>query len=155
MRKISEIVIHISDSSWGDVEAIREWHLARGWNDIGYHNVILNGKRDSNSTYLEYEDGLIEQGRAYDIMGAGVLSHNSNTIHMCLIGKDGVFTPNQLNSMYNKILLLMKGFNINVDGVKGHYEYDTANGKTCPDMDMEVVRFNITRLLTTKIEPNI
>jgi N-acetylmuramoyl-L-alanine amidase len=52
---------------------IREWHIARGWVDIGYHAVIRR-------------NGLIEFGRAFDEIGAHVASHNSTTVGVCLVG---------------------------------------------------------------------
>jgi N-acetylmuramoyl-L-alanine amidase len=53
MRKINLIVIHCSDTYARmdiGVNEIRQWHLQRGFNDIGYHYVIRR-------------DGAIEQGR--------------------------------------------------------------------------------------------
>ena len=59
-RYIGEIFIHCSATPPSmDISAddIRDWHLARGWSDIGYHAVI---KRD----------GTIEAGRSEDRAGA-------------------------------------------------------------------------------------
>ena len=43
-RKIKNIIIHCSVSDFGDAELIRSWHVdERGWRDIGYNGVILNG----------------------------------------------------------------------------------------------------------------
>lgn len=52
---------------------IREWHMAKGWNDIGYHFVI---KRD----------GTLEHGRPLDQIGAHVEGHNSNSVGICMVG---------------------------------------------------------------------
>ena len=43
MRKIRKIIIHCSATPEGkdiDAEEIRQWHLDKGWRDIGYHYVI-------------------------------------------------------------------------------------------------------------------
>ena len=40
MRAVTKHIVHCSDSVTGDVREIRQWHLARGWNDVGYHFVI-------------------------------------------------------------------------------------------------------------------
>lgn len=53
--------------------AIREWHLAKGWADIGYHLVIRR-------------DGRIEPGRPLDAIGAHVAGHNSDSIGIALVG---------------------------------------------------------------------
>ena len=35
MRKINKIIIHCSASDFGNAQRVREWHLERGWSDIG------------------------------------------------------------------------------------------------------------------------
>ena len=43
MRRIKKVIIHCSATPEGrDVktETIRQWHLDKGWSDIGYHYVI-------------------------------------------------------------------------------------------------------------------
>lgn len=70
------IVVHCSATPPGmDIGAdeIRQWHLKRGWLDIGYHFVIRR-------------DGTIEQGRPRDVQGAGARGYNHNSIHICLVG---------------------------------------------------------------------
>ncbi|MBD3170155.1 MAG: N-acetylmuramoyl-L-alanine amidase, partial [candidate division Zixibacteria bacterium] len=42
MRGINMIVVHCTDSAWGEVEEIRRWHRTRGFDDIGYHYLICN-----------------------------------------------------------------------------------------------------------------
>ena len=63
MREIQTIVIHCSDSKWGDAEVIRKWHTdpkprGKAWADIGYHAVICNGFRKSTKTYIPSSNGL-------------------------------------------------------------------------------------------------
>jgi hypothetical protein len=57
LRPIRRHIIHCSASTQGDVAEIRRWHLARGWNDIGYHFVIR-------------PDGEVEVGRMLHEIGA-------------------------------------------------------------------------------------
>lgn len=43
MRDINKIILHCSATQEGkdfDVEDIREWHLQRGFTDVGYHYII-------------------------------------------------------------------------------------------------------------------
>ena len=50
MREIKKIIIHCSDSEFGDAALIDKWHKERGWTGIGYHYVILNGCRKATMT---------------------------------------------------------------------------------------------------------
>lgn len=79
MRKINLIVIHCADTYARmdiGVKEIREWHLARGFNDIGYHYVVRR-------------DGTIEAGRPLEKPGAHAAGYNSQSIGICYIGGKG------------------------------------------------------------------
>lgn len=79
MRKINLIVIHCADTYARmdiGVKEIREWHLARGFNDIGYHYVIRR-------------DGTIEAGRPLEKPGAHAAGYNSQSIGICYVGGKG------------------------------------------------------------------
>jgi len=52
---------------------IREWHLAKGWSDIGYHLVIPRS-------------GDLELGRPLDVVGAHVNGFNAYTVAVCMVG---------------------------------------------------------------------
>lgn len=70
------IVVHCSATRPSqDIGAaeIRGWHLAKGWQDIGYHFVIRR-------------NGRIEIGRQMDDMGAHVAGFNSVSVGVCLVG---------------------------------------------------------------------
>ena len=76
MRKITEIIIHCSDTPAGrhfTVQDIDHWHRARGFSSIGYHYVI-------------YLDGSIHLGRPVENIGAHCLRHNAHSIGVCYIG---------------------------------------------------------------------
>lgn len=55
------------------VREIRQWHLDRGWEDIGYHYVICR-------------DSTIEVGRPERYMGAHVEGHNKDSLAIVLVG---------------------------------------------------------------------
>lgn len=85
MRFLNEITIHgsVTSPDWmagrplvDKIAEIRRWHLARGFNDIGYHYAIDR-------------DGVIGEGRPVDLVGAGVENQNSGKIHVCLLGGRG------------------------------------------------------------------
>ena len=76
MREIKKIIVHCSatpESMDVGAEEIRSWHKERGWNDIGYHDVIRR-------------DGTLEKGRDISIAGAHAKGHNFSSIGVCLIG---------------------------------------------------------------------
>jgi len=142
MREIKEIVIHISASKFGNAERIREWHVnGNGWRDIGYHYVINNGYVFKDDEYEErVADGFIEKGRPDAVAGAHVKGHNRFTIGICLVGSNGKYTTRQIDALFALLKGLMIQYDLKPENVKGHYEYDTANGKTCPDLDMDLLR---------------
>jgi len=137
MREIDKIVVHCSDSSFGSSILIDQWHRERGWDNVGYHFVICNGKVENNN-YLECMDGSIERGRDIDKLGAHVKGHNNGSIGVCLIGED-TYTEKQMLNL--KILLseLMVKYGIKSEQVFGHRELDAK--KSCPaGLDMDRLR---------------
>ena len=88
------------------VDMLRQWHLQRGFSDIGYHYYITT-------------DGTIHKGREPDdCVGAGVKGHNDNTLHICLEGglnnnsgaPSNTYTSQQFLSLNNLIHLLVKKY---------------------------------------------
>jgi hypothetical protein len=151
MRPIRKIIVHCSDSGFGDAAIIRKWHTdpppaGRGWKDIGYHIVILNGVRKSGNAYDESKDGYIDTGRPLAEIGAHCEGHNADSIGICCIGVDK-FTEKQMDALYRQIGGLVHAFGLQVKDIFGHYEMDTAHGKTCPNMKMNDVR----AILTSKL----
>ena len=130
MRKINRIVVHCSatppDMDIG-VDEIREWHLARGWSDVGYHAVIR-------------QNGRLEKGRNIGTPGAHARGYNKNSIGICLIG--GVdcggnpqknYTDGQIRALRNLINLLLILF---PDAeLCGHN--DLTSKKACPCFDVK------------------
>jgi len=140
MAKISEIVIHCSDSTWGNNIKIEAWHKMNGWSGIGYHEVILNGNIRAGIYNADF-DGTVETGRPFDNdeflnkdeIGAHAYGLNSKSIGICLIGKKK-FTNNQIESLISRVRLYMKRYGISIEKVRGHYEHDPK--KSCPNIDM-------------------
>ena len=125
MRSIEKIIVHCAATrEWQDIntDTIRDWHLKRGWSDIGYHYVIEL-------------DGTIGIGRPIERSGAHTKGLNSNSIGVCYIGgveTDGK-TPKdtlhgkQLESMENLLRGLMAEFPEAT--LHGHNEFAA---KACP-----------------------
>lgn len=152
-QPLTNIIVHCSDSEWGSAAEIRRWHLAKGWRDGGYHFVIGNGKIKPD-LFLPELDGTVEVLRELDgdpfiednEVGAHTLGYNSSSIGVCMIGKTA-FSANQFASLIKLLHAMRKRFTIEIRAILGHYETPLSQGKTCPNIDMEHVRYilgNIT-----------
>ena len=128
MRLVKEIIIHCSatrEEQQVSVDTIRDWHLAKGWNDIGYH------------FYIDL-DGTINKGRDIDKIGAHCKGHNRNSIGICYCGgveTDGktpkdTRTQEQKDSLLNVLKTLKAMYPEAV--IYSHNEF--AN-KACPSFD--------------------
>lgn len=130
MRDIDKIIVHCSATPEGrhtTVEEIKQWHLQRGWKDIGYHYVI-------------YLDGTIHRGRPESVEGAHCSGYNKNSIGVCYIGgvaKDGK-TPKDTRTEGQKRALREILNRLKRDYPKatlhGHNEF--AN-KACPSFNVK------------------
>lgn len=140
-RKITSIFLHCtaSDSpSHDDVSVIQDWHLQRGFNDIGYH-------------YLINKNGNIQTGRDIEKTPAAQRGHNANSIAICLHGlKD--FTEaqfeslrmlcNQINDYYDKRII-----------IRGHKE---VSNKSCPVVDYKkILNLNSKGFVINNFQDNI
>ena len=128
MRSINEIIIHCSATREGQqvtVETIRDWHLAKGWNDIGYH------------FYIDL-DGTINKGRNIDKIGAHCKGHNRNSIGICYCGgveSDGK-TPKDTRTEVQKesLLHVLKTLKAMYPDAIIYSHNEFAN-KACPSFD--------------------
>jgi len=137
-RVIDTLVIHHSASASGNVETFREMHQARGWSDIGYHEVITNGHGAP--------DGHIQRGRPHSEIGAGVALNNSGKLQVCLVGNfergdRGYFGPptrRQMASLGHWLLVNAKRYGItNYCKIVGHKEIAKRGHATaCPGSEM-------------------
>lgn len=127
-RNILEIIVHCSATPEGKdftVEQIRQWHLQRGFTDIGYHYVI-------------YRDGSVHVGRPESISGAHCTGHNTISIGVCYIGgcaSDGK-TPKDTRTEAQKAALikLLKELKVKYPNAMIHGHREFAN-KACPSFD--------------------
>lgn len=137
MRKINKIIIHCSDSEFGDASDIDQWHKERGWSKIGYHFVVLNGYHDKGKL-TEADDGFIELGRDPQQQGAHTQWHNANSIGICMIGKHD-FTEKQFKSLANLLRGLLIQYKLKIDDIYGHKDF---SHKTCPNFDIDIFKTN-------------
>jgi len=121
MRKLRTIFLHHSESdidSHDNIETIREWHLQRGFSDIGYHFVIT-------------KNGVVNIGRPIDKVGAHAKGYNSHSVGICLTGDDR-FSDEQFEGSAKLIKSLFVVFGVML--VRGHNE---VSDKKCPNFDVE------------------
>ena len=118
------IILHHSLTEDGKTvswNAIRQYHLKKGWNGIGYHfGIELVGNH--------YE---ILIGRLPTEIGAHCYGVNKSSLGICFVGNFDLEEPplEQLNVGRGLIRSLMEVFNISSEWVKGHCEYSQ---KSCP-----------------------
>lgn len=130
MREINKVILHCSDTIEGahiDVDTIRQWHKARGWNDIGYHYVI-------------YLDGTIHKGRDLDIVGAHCRGNNKDSIGVCYIGGRSAKENKPADTMtaeqelgWLQLWYALKTLFGNIK-LHGHNEFSE---KACPSFDVQ------------------
>ena len=127
-RTINEIIVHCSATPEGKdytLDTIRQWHLQRGFSDIGYHYVI-------------HPDGLVEEGRDVNIAGAHCSGHNSKSIGICYIG--GMTADNKkakdtrTSEQRTMLLWLLMKMRKLYPSAKIHGHRDFA-AKDCPSFD--------------------
>ena len=125
IRRISKIILHCTATPEGKdytVSQIREWHLAGGFSDIGYHYVI-------------YRDGSVHPGRPEAIIGAHCTGQNACSIGITYVGglaADGktpkdTRTPEQNAALHTLIAELMTRY----PQATLHCHNEFAN-KACP-----------------------
>ena len=128
MRLVKEVIIHCSatrESQQVSVDTIRDWHLAKGWNDIGYH------------FYIDL-DGTIHKGRDIDKIGAHCKGRNRNSIGVCYCGgveADGK-TPKDTRTQEQKesLLHVLKTLKAMYPDA-AIYSHNKFANKACPSFD--------------------
>lgn len=106
-------------------DEIREWHLKRGFSDIGYHWIIRR-------------NGTVERGRDEDKPGAHAKGYNFDSIAICLVGgvdknnnPDSNFTLKQFMTLDH--IVSQKKLQYPGVKIKGHRD---ISKKACPSFDV-------------------
>lgn len=124
------VTIHHSASDnllHDNIQTIRQWHLERGFKDVGYHVFIRS-------------NGSIELGRPIWEKGAHVKGHNSHNIGICLSGNE-VIHDVQLKSLAN--FLKMLKYSRIIAGWEDVFPHNHFKKSTiCPGFDVEEFKKN-------------
>lgn len=106
---------------------IDQWHKQRGFDKIGYADVIRR-------------NGRIEEGREVDDIGAHVLGHNAESVGICMVGgvdkknrPENNFTEEQFKSLKRLIRFYRAKYPKAL--IVGHRELDDK--KACPSFDVQ------------------
>lgn len=127
-KAIDLLIIHCTatkpDQDIG-VEEINEWHIARGFSEIGYHYVIRR-------------DGTLETGRSINKKGAHALGYNDKSIGISMVGGvDNNLNPenNFTISQWNTLKTFITNFITTHPDTKiiGHNQ---VSSKACPSFDV-------------------
>lgn len=152
---IKRLVLHCSDSAFGDVPTIDRWHREKKWNGIGYHYVIENGWGAGLKPqhWNASRDGAVARGRLEAQIGAHAEGWNTGSLGICLIGKGGIYTPKQLESLFVLLKALCARYALIENDLFGHYEIPSqkklgAAAKKCPELAMPSIRAQLREELS-------
>lgn len=133
MRSLNEIIVHCTatrpdwwtgTSAQVKVNEVRNWHLDRGFSDVGYH-------------YLIDRDGTVVTGRLLGRTGAHVKGRNTGTVGISLFGGHGgsasdMFEDNfteEQDAALRKLIADLQKDHPSIFKISGHNEYSS---KACP-----------------------
>lgn len=119
-RAVNRVFLHCSASDnpdHDDVRVIREWHLKRGFDGVGYHYYIK-------------KDGTLQAGRSLERSPAAQEGHNTGTIAICLGGL-ARFSEAQFETLRGLCAAIHR--QLPLATFHGHREVNP--GKTCPVYD--------------------
>lgn len=124
---IEALIVHHSASprDTTTLEKIREWHKARGFDDIGYHWVIE-------------ADGALKSGRQIIYQGAHALGANSGTWGVCVVG-DNTKASEAWNAAQEDALIgLIRRLRVMLPAIRIHGHREVGTTKTeCPGLDFQ------------------
>ena len=126
------IVLHHSATDAGNAERFGRYHRKRGWDELGYHFVINNGRGGP--------DGRVEVGPRWTKQKTGAHTggtagdeYNRHGIGICLVGDFTSHgpTPAQLAALDKLLHELMEAHGIPASNVIGHCQAPNAETE-CP-----------------------
>lgn len=118
----NRVVFHHSEGRDVSLATVREWHRARGFEDIGYHVLI-------------HKDGELEHGRDISKIGAHAFGKNNDSVGVLLFGDFSRYEPTveQLDAATREYHALCRFYNktLNVEFHTG-LSFPWLRGKRVP-----------------------
>ena len=126
-RKVNRVFLHCSASEIDLTEdqlirEITQWHLKRGFSDIGYHYVVD-------------KPGNVMRGRSLELTPAAQQGNNTATVAICAHGLR--FSSNWYESSQADALRdLCSQINLAYSGVIAFWPHNAVSNKACPVFDV-------------------
>lgn len=120
MRAIKRLFIHCAATpNLKPIPAstIHAWHIARGWDGIGYSGVIQ-------------PDGMFERGRPDYWIPSQAAGNNADAVGICLVGTDD-YTDQAMETLRALCLDYIERYGVSIFG---HYHVNPH--KSCPGFDV-------------------
>jgi len=131
LKKIKQIILHHTQGENYSINSLKNFHVNKnGWEEIGYHYVIGNG--------INTIDGKIYSTRPEKFIGAHSLNQNKNSLGIALIGNfdKTIPTKKQFNSLLKLLIKLIKKYNLKIENIHGHNEFNKQ--KSCPGKNFDI-----------------
>jgi len=131
-RRWHYIVIHHSGTPTATVEAIRRYHVGIGFEGVGYHFVINNGRAPGTTDgRITPTPRWVEQRAGAHARIARHPEYNRAGIGICLVGnlEKTPPTPKQMVALERLVLLLGERYDIPLSAIVGHGELENTK---CP-----------------------
>jgi GT2 family glycosyltransferase len=120
------VIHHSATDELCSVTKIRQAHLDRGWDDIGYH-------------WLIDQQGFLHKGRPDHIPGAHVLGFNERSLGICVIGNFDLsaISDAAFETLGNFLCILCVKYAIPVENIIGHNDAPNASSTDCPGLNLK------------------
>ncbi len=133
-RAIKQIHIHNTASpAHKDFTGNNHLQLQQG---MRYYHVNKNGWQDIGQHLTLFPDGFFVTGRSFDEDPASIKGWNEGAVCIEMLGHFNVgkdpFKGPQAESAFRICGVLMKKFNLTIDGIKFHRENPLAGNTECP-----------------------
>ena len=130
-RHIDLVVVHCTATKPSqniNIDDVRQWHVDKGWSDVGYHYVIDR-------------QGALQHGRPEASKGAHAKGYNALSIGVCLVGgvdEQGVPDANFTKAQYDTLKFLLNNLTVKYPDARvlGHRDLPGVH-KQCPCFDVQ------------------
>jgi len=143
------IIIHHTATSFGNAAIVTQWHIDRGFDEMGYHFLIGNGTNSG--------DGQVEVGTRWPKQKWGAHTKSPDNrfndfgIGICLVGNFDETRPTaaQVRSLETLVAYLMRTYHISPDHVLGHNDCKSTD---CPgkNLNVGIIRRNVVQMLAAQ-----